>query len=247
MRDALGATAARALDGLASHRLRFFVLGASGRTGAPFVAQALERGHFVTAFVRNPSKLPDEVLTHGGLHAVHGELHDDDAVLRAVREVPPDVLVSMLASEAAPYTAVSTGTRGLLRAVRALGAPRALPFLSIASWGLGPSQPYIEGLFARALVGLAKRTFWAKPHADFEKQLAEVARARDEGLIQPTILLPPMLASGPRTRTYLSGEPSAMKGGMRVTSSVDRASLAAPPPSRHGDWTPYAPGVTGMA
>ena len=37
---------------------RFFLLGATGRTGLPFLARVLARGHFVTIFVRDVSKLP---------------------------------------------------------------------------------------------------------------------------------------------------------------------------------------------
>jgi hypothetical protein len=43
---------------------RFFLLGATGRTGLPFLAQALARGHFVTIFVRNVSKLPVALASH---------------------------------------------------------------------------------------------------------------------------------------------------------------------------------------
>ena len=32
--------------------MKLFVIGATGRTGPEIVQQALERGHYVTAFVR---------------------------------------------------------------------------------------------------------------------------------------------------------------------------------------------------
>jgi hypothetical protein len=35
---------------------RFFLLGATGRTGLPFLVQALACGHFVTVFIRNVSE-----------------------------------------------------------------------------------------------------------------------------------------------------------------------------------------------
>jgi putative NADH-flavin reductase len=37
--------------------MRLAVFGATGRTGVPLVEQALDRGHHVTAFVRDPGKL----------------------------------------------------------------------------------------------------------------------------------------------------------------------------------------------
>jgi hypothetical protein len=49
----LSATAAEPLTGVASTPLSFFLLGATGRTGLPFLSQALARGHFVTIYVRS--------------------------------------------------------------------------------------------------------------------------------------------------------------------------------------------------
>jgi dTDP-4-dehydrorhamnose reductase len=106
----LSATAAEPLTGVASAPLSFFLLGATGRTGLPFLSQALARGHFVTIYVRNVSKLPAVVVSHPHLRAFTGDLHEADKVALAIRAAKPDVVYVMLASETAPYTAVSTGT-----------------------------------------------------------------------------------------------------------------------------------------
>src|ERR1700730_2778232 len=89
---------------------RFFLLGATGRTGLPFLAQGLSRCHFVTIFVRNVSKLPVALASHPRLRTFTGELHVADKMARAMGEANPDVVFAMLASETARYTAVSTGT-----------------------------------------------------------------------------------------------------------------------------------------
>jgi hypothetical protein len=219
------------MTGIAAPRLSFFLLGATGRTGLPFLSQALARGHSVTIFVRSASKLPATVASHPRLRAFTGELQEADKVAQAMREAKPDVMYAMLASEAAPHTAVSTGTHSALLALRevkaaAAAAPKAMPFISIAAWGLGPTERYITGLFARMFVGLAKALFWSKPLADFKKQLAEVEEATGKGLIRPTLILPPMLNNREKTNTYLSGESSTMKDAMGVTNSVSRASMA---------------------
>ena len=39
-------------------KMKVLVFGASGATGSNFVSQALEKGHHVRAFVRDPSKSP---------------------------------------------------------------------------------------------------------------------------------------------------------------------------------------------
>jgi nucleoside-diphosphate-sugar epimerase len=105
---------------------RFFLLGATGRTGLPFLAQALARGHFVTIFVRNVSKLPVALASHPRLRTFTGELHEADKMARAMGEANPDVVFAMLASETAPYTAVSTGTHSALQAIAAVTKSHAI-------------------------------------------------------------------------------------------------------------------------
>ncbi|WP_224028337.1 NAD(P)-dependent oxidoreductase [Paraburkholderia caribensis] len=206
--------------------LRFFVLGATGRTGSLFVSQCLARGHSVTAFVRDATRLPASVLSHSALQIVTGELSDVDTIARSLSSAGHDVLVCMLASESPPYTAVSTGTHSLLRALEIVAEPRRIPFFSIASWGMGPSRAYIKGLLMRTVVSTARSTFWARPYADFELQFASVDLAERKGLIRPTILLPPILTQGPKSDDYVSGEPHTVNQRMRMTSSISRASLA---------------------
>src|SRR6202050_2941291 len=75
---------------------RFFLLGATGRTGLPFLAQALARGHFVTIFVRNVSKLPVALASHPRLRTFTGELHEADKMAQAMGEANPHVVFAML-------------------------------------------------------------------------------------------------------------------------------------------------------
>src|SRR5580658_5002498 len=85
---------------------RFFLLGATGRTGLPFLAQALARGHVVTVFVRDVSKLPLALASHSRLRTFTGELYEADKMARAMGQANPDAVFVMLASETAPHTAV---------------------------------------------------------------------------------------------------------------------------------------------
>jgi putative NADH-flavin reductase len=215
-----------AADSPSRDALRFFVLGATGRTGSLFVSQCLARGHSVTAFVRTPARLPASIRSHRALRVDCGELSDVDAVASSLRSARHDVLVCMLASEKPPFTAVSTGTHSLLRALEAIGEARTVPFFSIASWGMGPSQAHIAGLLFRTVVSIAKSTFWSKPYADFERQFMDIELAEKKALIRPTILIPPVLTQGPKTDTYVWGEPDAVKHRIGLASSISRASLA---------------------
>jgi uncharacterized protein YbjT (DUF2867 family) len=46
---------------------RILVLGATGPTGLAVVREALQRGHVVVAYVRNPSKIPAELTANKNL------------------------------------------------------------------------------------------------------------------------------------------------------------------------------------
>ena len=65
--------------------------GATGGVGREVVTQALDAGHNVRAYVRNPAKLD---LTHPNLRVITGELTDHVAVRRAVRGA--DAVISAL-------------------------------------------------------------------------------------------------------------------------------------------------------
>jgi putative NADH-flavin reductase len=67
------------------------IFGASGRTGKHLVRRALERGYFVKAFVRKPSRLPIQnpklAIVEGDMHvalAVEQAIAGSDAVLSAL-------------------------------------------------------------------------------------------------------------------------------------------------------------------
>ena len=71
--------------------MKLAVFGAAGGTGRPLVAQAIERGHSVTAFVR---MRPREGELHGVERVVTGDARNADAVDSALREV--DAAVSAM-------------------------------------------------------------------------------------------------------------------------------------------------------
>jgi putative NADH-flavin reductase len=64
--------------------VKLAVFGAAGGTGRPLVANAIERGHSVTAFVR---MRPDDGVLDGVHRVVTGDARNGDAVDSAMREV----------------------------------------------------------------------------------------------------------------------------------------------------------------
>ena len=225
------ALAAKSLNGVAPRPLSFFLLGATGRTGLPFLSLSLARGHSVTIYVRSVSKLSAAVASHPQLRTFTGALHEAEKITLALREAAPDVVYIMLASEKAPHTAVSMGTHNVLRALdkwKDFSAIKsdAIPLISIAAWGLGPTAAYVTSFSARMFVRVLTTLFWSNASADLNKQLTEVKEAKDAGLVHPTLILPAILTNGRKRRDYQAAEASLMKNTMGVTRFVSRASLA---------------------
>jgi uncharacterized protein YbjT (DUF2867 family) len=112
---------------------RVLVVGASGGTGRELVAQALERGYEVTAFVRDPSKLR---LEHPQLHTVRGDVLDPATLDGALRG--QDAVLCALGHRQyfRPTRILSAGTANLLHAMQSHGVQRIVCETAL---GLGDS------------------------------------------------------------------------------------------------------------
>ena len=62
--------------------MRLLIFGSTGSIGRELVKQALEQGHTVTAFAREPAKLD---ITHANLRVVQGDVRDLASVEKAVK------------------------------------------------------------------------------------------------------------------------------------------------------------------
>ena len=105
------------------NRLRVLVIGATGGTGRQLVQQALDQGHQVTAFVRNPARLP---IQHANLRIVKGDVLDYASVEAAMRG--QSAVLSALGHKRFfyPNKIQSEGMRNILRAMKACDAPRLI-------------------------------------------------------------------------------------------------------------------------
>ena len=81
-----------------SDKKKMLVYGATGRAGSLVVKQALEQGWSVSAFVRNPDRLPDALRSK--VNVIVGNLCDAQAITAAVRSSAPTAIVD--ASSAIP-------------------------------------------------------------------------------------------------------------------------------------------------
>lgn len=125
------------------------VLAATGSTGRHLLAQALDRGHTVTALVRNPDTLTRS--PHQRLRVVHADVHHPETVAGALDEAGGvDVVVSALGNaKGAPPGALTAGARAVL-------AARPARLLWLGAFGTGVSAA-AAGPVARNLLALVLR------------------------------------------------------------------------------------------
>ena len=64
-------------------RHHIFLLGGTGLCGLIFTRAALETGHSLTLYIRNPLKLPTEVAENKNVNVIQGELSDEEGLKRA--------------------------------------------------------------------------------------------------------------------------------------------------------------------
>jgi nucleoside-diphosphate-sugar epimerase len=105
------------------NRLRVLIIGATGGTGRQLVQQALDQGHQVTAFVRDPSKLRIE---HANLRVVKGNVLDYASVESAMRGQSAVLCALGHKRFFYPNKIQSNGMRNILRAMKACDVPRLI-------------------------------------------------------------------------------------------------------------------------
>ena len=152
--------------------MKLTVFGATGGVGRELVSQALDAGHHVTAYVRNPDKLG---LTHPNLTVIAGQLTDREAVQRAVRGA--DAVISALGpslDRKATGMPLLVGTRTFLDAMAAEEVER---YIGIATPSLRDPRdtPSLLGLIVpimgRTLLPRAYRELLAMSHVTTESPL----------------------------------------------------------------------------
>lgn len=170
--------------------MKILVFGASGGTGRELVTQALDQGHVVTAFVRDPVKIDD--VQHANLSVVSGDVLNPSDVSNAVTGQEA-VLVSIGAGPKRS-TIREEGTRTIVRAMQDAGVKR---LVCMSSLGVGDSRKNLPFFTKYVVVGI----FLRHAFADHEQQEA-VVRASNLDWI---LVRPPHLKEGPHTGTYQHG------------------------------------------
>jgi putative NADH-flavin reductase len=216
----------RAPAGLPS---RVLIVGATGGTGRELVAQALERGHVVTALVRNPSSLS---IVHPRLRIVRGNVLDAATVAAAVRE--HDAVVSALGHKQffRPTRILSDGTRNIVRAMEEHHVGR---FVCETSLGIGDSAGRM-GLYYTFFVTPIILPFY---FLDKARQERVIAASRVEWVI----VRPGVLTNAAKRGRYRHGKVGSFVGTVRI-SRADVADFMLNQMT-DGTYVGAAPGVCG--
>ncbi len=183
------------------------LFGATGRTGRPFIDQALAAGHTITALARTPSKLP----ARDGLTVVAGDVLDPDPVGRVV-EGADAVVLTLGPTKGAPDDMMTRAAQTIIAAMKQHGVRRV-----VTETGAGVADPKDPGGFGPAFMGGVMKLVAGKLLADSKGHLDAF---RQSGL-DWTAVRAPRLTNGPKTGQYRTGYISMGPG-----HSVARADVA---------------------
>jgi putative NADH-flavin reductase len=186
--------------------MRILIFGATGGTGRELVAQALQGGHDVTAFVRSPGKLS---IVDSRLSVVQGDIQRAEAIRAAIPG--HDAVLSALGTRSLGQTTLlSNASREILASMQEHGVRR---LIWESSLGVGETRGQLGPLYSWLLVPLLLRHVFA----DKERQEAIIKASP----LEWTIVQPAALTNGPRTGTYRVG---ACEG--RLFPRISRADVA---------------------
>jgi len=165
--------------------MKLTIFGAGGRTGLLTVYQALDKGHFVTAFTRKASRV---TIQHPKITIKEGDILNFQQVKEAVRGQEA-VICTLGLIQNKPDTTLSEGTATIIRAMKESGVQRLICMSSAGI--LGNDTAWI---FGKVIVPLFLR------HV-FRDKRRQMQLIKESGL-DWIIIRPPRLTDAPKTGTY---------------------------------------------
>jgi len=188
--------------------MKLVIFGSTGGTGLQVVAQALEQGHDVTAFVRSPEKLSQK---HEELHVVKGNVLDFASVERAIKG--QDVVLCTLGLPPKDKSMLrAKGTKNIIRAMEQTGVKR---FICQSSDGVGDSRDRLPFLMKYLIAPFMLRRVFA----DHEIQENYIKQSQLDWII----VRPVALIDSEHTGSYQRGYTADNK---TVTFKISRADTA---------------------
>ncbi|SFB93095.1 Putative NADH-flavin reductase [Parapedobacter composti] len=187
--------------------MKIVIFGSTGSIGMHLVQQALQQGHAVTAFTRNPVKLSP--LNHAGLTVVQGDILNYPDVEQAVRQ--QDAVLCAI-GDGNKGKVRAAGTRNIIAAMKKMGVNRLICQTTL---GLGESWGNLNFFWRHIMFGFLLRKAF-HDHEVQEKQLMESG-------LDYTIVRPSAFTDGRVTRSYNVGFDGDHKP---LTLKISRADVA---------------------
>ena len=106
--------------------MKLVILGATGKTGQILVQQAVQRGHIVTAVVRNPDKL----TATPGVKIVQGNVTRAGELSKVFKD--QDAVLSTLGNNNAKLQLIERSSSAIIKAMQVTGLKRIVVELSFA-------------------------------------------------------------------------------------------------------------------
>lgn len=189
--------------------MKIVIFGASGGTGRQIVAQALEQGHAVTAFVRSPEKFS---LEHENLVVIEGDVLVVASVVDAI-EGQDAVLCALGMPAKDKYKLRTQGTKNIIQAMEKTGVKR---LICQSGLGAGDSFEMLPMVYRYLIFPLFLRNVFA------DHQLQEAAIKQSD--LDWVVVRPANLTDKKRTDAYQHGFSALAKS---MTLKVSRADVAA--------------------
>lgn len=168
--------------------MKIIVIGAASGIGLALTEQALERGHEVTALMRNPGKM---MLSHAKLHIAKGDARNQ-ASIEAALAGQDAVCVSIgVPPSRKPIDTFSQSARNILAALR--DTPN-VKFVSVTGIGAGDSRGHGGFFYDKLLQPLLLREMYN----DKDREEAIIKASSADWMI----VRPGLLTNGKRTGKY---------------------------------------------
>jgi uncharacterized protein YbjT (DUF2867 family) len=187
--------------------MKLIIFGSTGSVGQHVVEQALEQGHHVTAFSRNPAAL---AYSHANLSTITGDVFDPQSVAAAIQG--HDAVLVSLGSLKWKNKVRSVGTRNIVQGMQQHGVKRLICQTTL---GVGDSEGNLNFYWKYIMFGLLLRPFY-KDH------IIQEGIVKNSGL-DWTIVRPGSFTDEPPMGTYKQGFSGNEKS---LTLKIPRADVA---------------------
>ncbi len=188
--------------------MKLLIFGATGGTGRELLKQALDQGHHLVAFVRDPTKIAE--FRSPNLRVIRGDVLDSAATESTV--AGQEAVFSTIGTGARRSTLREDGTRNIVMAMEKAGVRR---LICQSSLGVGNSHANLPFFTKYIIVSV----FLRHAFADHERQEAIVKKSA----LDWTIVRPPHLNDGSRTGVYRHGFPITDR---QIKGKISRADVA---------------------